>query len=148
MVAGYRNPVALDSRQQGGGNIDAQFQLRESSFRPLICEVSLGEIEALARDNRWGPEKQTALKKLKRELVAVDISDTRVVDDAYASFSSLARASGWLIFDDKNDLWIAAATHVSGATLLTTDSAAFKPFRAGKHLGVVLIDPHTGVQQP
>ncbi len=127
--------------------IDAQFHLRESSFHPLICEVSLGEIEAFARDNRWGPEKQIALKKLKRELVSVDISDTRLID-AYADFSSLAKANGWPIFHDKNDLWIAAATRISGATLLTTDSAGFKPLRDGNHLDVVLIDPRTGMQQP
>jgi len=65
--------------------------------------------------------------------VAVDISDTRVID-AYADFSTLARANGWPIFHDKNDLWIAAATRVSGATLLTTDSTGFKPLCDGQHL--------------
>lgn len=127
--------------------IDAQFHLREASFRPLICEVSLGEIEAFARDLKWGPDKQATLKKLKRELVAVDISDTRVID-AYADFSTLAKANGWPIFHDKNDLWIAAATHVSGATLLTTDSAGFKPLRDSNHLGVILLDPRTGLHLP
>lgn len=29
--------------------IDGQFQLRAANFRPLICEVSLGEIEAFSR---------------------------------------------------------------------------------------------------
>lgn len=127
--------------------IDAQFHLRESNFRPLICEVTLGEIEAFARDRNWGASKRNVLKNLKKELVAVDISDSRVID-AYADFSSLARANGWPIFHDKNDLWIAAAAHVAAATLLTTDSAGFKPLRDGQHLDVVLLDPHTGVQLP
>ena len=124
--------------------IDTQFHLRESGFRPLICEVSLGEIEAFARDRTWGTDKRDALKGLKKELVAIDISDTRVID-AYADFSTLAKANGWPIFHDKNDLWIAAATRVSGATLLTTDSAGFKPLRDGKHLDAVLLDPNTGL---
>lgn len=127
--------------------IDAQFQLRESGFRPLICEVSLGEIEAFARDCTWGTDKRDALKGLKKELVAIDISDTRVID-AYADFSTLAKVNGWPIFHDKNDLWIAAATRVSGAILLTTDSAGFKPLRDGKHLDAVLLDPNTGLRLP
>ena len=127
--------------------IEAQFHLRDSSFRPLICEVSLGEIEAFARDSNWGTDKRNALKTLKKELVAVDISDTRVID-AYADFSSLAKANGWPIFHDKNDLWIAAATRVSGATLLTADSKGFLPLRDGKHLDAILLDVNTGRRLP
>jgi tRNA(fMet)-specific endonuclease VapC len=123
--------------------IEGQFQLRASNFRPLICEVSLGEIEAFARSEKWGEQKRNKLKELRKELVAVDISDSRVID-AYADFSSLAKANGWAIFHDKNDLWIAAATKVSTATLLTTDVKAFQPLRDGKHLDVVLLDPMTG----
>lgn len=127
--------------------IEAQFHLRESNFRPLICEVSLGEIEAFARDLSWGDNKRNALKSLKKELVAIDISDPRVID-AYADFSSLSKASGWPIFNDKNDLWIAAAARVSGATLLTTDSKGFLPLRDGRHLDVILLDAHTGWSLP
>jgi predicted nucleic acid-binding protein len=129
------------------GAIDAQFHLRASPFRPLICEVSLGEIEAFARDKNWGQARRNALKSLKKELVAVDISDSRVID-AYADISTLAKQNGWPIFHDKNDLWIAAATRVSGATLLTTDKNGFQPLRDGKHLNVVLLDAHTGMQLP
>lgn len=127
--------------------IEAQFHLRESNFRPLICEVSLGEIEAFARDLSWGASKLNALKNLKKELVAIDISDSRVID-AYADFSSLAKTNGWPIFNDKNDLWIAAATRVSGATLLTTDTKGFQPLRNNKHLDVILLDAHTGLRLP
>ena len=123
--------------------IEAQFHLRDSNFRPLICEVRLGEIEAFARDRSWGTDKRNKLKTLKKELVAVDISDTRVID-AYADFSSLAKVNGWPIFHDKNDLWIAAATRVSGANLLTTDIKGFQPLRDGKHLDVILLNAHTG----
>lgn len=123
--------------------IDAQFQLRAAGFRPLICEVSLGEIEAFARAERWSAEKRNKLKAIKKELVAVDISDARVID-AYADLSTLAKSNGWAIFHDKNDLWIAAATRVAGATLLSTDTSAFQPLRDGNHLSVVLLDPKTG----
>jgi tRNA(fMet)-specific endonuclease VapC len=122
--------------------IDGQFQLHAASFRPLICEVSLGEIEAFARAQKWGEPKRAKLKELKKELIAVDISDSRVVD-AYANLSSLAKSNGWGIFHKQNDLWIGAATRVSGATLLTMDKD-FLPMRDGKHLDVIMLDAMTG----
>ncbi len=127
--------------------IEGQFKLRASNFRPLICEVSLGEMEAFARDSRWSKEKSEKLKQLKQELVSVDISDTKVIE-AYADFSTLAKSKGWPIFHDKNDLWIAAATQVTGACLLTMDQSAFLPLREGKHLDVVLLDSKTGWKFP
>ena len=122
--------------------VDGQFQLRAASFRPLICDVSLGEIEAFARAQKWGEPKRAKLKELKKELIAVDISDARVID-AYADLSSLAKSNGWGIFHKKNDLWIGAATRVSGATLLTTDKD-FVPLRDAKHLDVIMLDAMTG----
>ncbi len=122
--------------------VNTQFQLQTASFRPLICEVSLGEIEAFARTQKWGDQKRSKLKELRKELVLVDISDSRVID-AYADLSSLAKSNGWSIFHGKNDLWIGAAVRVAGATLLTTDKD-FRPLRDGKHLDVILLDATTG----
>ncbi len=122
--------------------VDGQFQLRVANFRPLICEVSLGEIEAFARTQKWGEQRRNKLKEIKKELIAVDISDSRVIE-AYADLSSLAKANGWGIFHGKNDLWVGAATRVSGATLLTADKD-FLPFRDGKHLDIILLDAMTG----
>jgi tRNA(fMet)-specific endonuclease VapC len=128
-------------------SIDAQFHLRDSAFRPLVCVVTLGEIEAFARDLRWGQEKRNSLKSLKKQLVTIDIADARVID-AYADISSLAKAKGWSIFNGKNDLWIAAATRVAGATLLTANTRDFKPLRDDGQLDVVLVDVHTGQKLP
>ena len=126
--------------------VDAQFQLQAANFRPLICEVSLGEIEAFARSQGWGEERRNKLKDLKKELVVVDISDPRIIE-AYADLSTLARAGGWAIFHGKNDLWIGAATRVSSATLLTTDKD-FLPLHDGGHLNVVLVDANTDIVLP
>ena len=122
--------------------VDGQFQLRAANFRPLICEVSLGEMEAFARAQNWGEPRRKKLKELRKELIAVDISDVRVME-AYADLSSLARANGWGIFHGKNDLWVGAAARVSGATLLTADKD-FLPLRDGGHLDVILLDAMTG----
>lgn len=126
--------------------IEATYHLRQSNFRPLICEVTLGEIEAFARKDSWGEAKRERLRELQNEFVAVDISDSRVIH-AYADLSTLAEKSGWGIRNDKNDLWIAAATRVSGAILLTTDKG-FREFRDGGHLDIKIHDAKTGAIVP
>lgn len=127
-------------------NIDGQFQLRTSPFRPMICEVTLGEMEAFARDTKWKDARRAKLKDLKKELIAVDISEYRVIE-AYADISTLARSHGWSIFHDKNDLWIAAATRVTGATLLTMDRSAFAPLRGAGELDVIILESKTGYRE-
>lgn len=54
--------------KQVAENIDAQFQLRAAAFRPLICEVTLGEIEAFARGNNWGEARRNKLSELKDKI--------------------------------------------------------------------------------
>ena len=60
----------------------------------------------------------------------------------------LAKDRGLAIFHDKIDLWIAAATKVTGATLLSTDGKAFTALRDGGHLDAEVIDPQTGWKIP
>ena len=127
--------------------IDKQFGLQTNPFRPLICEVTLGEIEAFSRDQRWSEQRHVTLQDLRRKLVPVDISDPRVIS-AYADLATLAKSNGWPVFHDHNDLWIAAATRVTGATLLTADAKGFLPLRDGQHLPVIVLDAHSGLPRP
>jgi predicted nucleic acid-binding protein len=123
--------------------IDGQFQLQASSFKPLICEVTLGEIYAFSRGENWGGARHRKLAEIQNKLVPVDISDPRVIQ-AYADISTLAKKNGWALFHEHNDLWIAAATQVSGTTLLTLDKTAFLPLRGTPHLDVIVLDAATG----
>lgn len=41
--------------------IDGQFQLTSGGFRPLVSEVTLGEIEAFAMSSSWGKNRRQAL---------------------------------------------------------------------------------------
>jgi len=93
-----------------------------------------------------GDEKRSRLAGLRDRVVSVDIADPRVID-AYADISSLAKSSGWGIFNQKNDLWIGATARVTGARLLTTDRD-FLPLRDGKHLDVIILDSRTGGRIP
>jgi len=127
--------------------IDQQFQLTHSRRRPLICEVSVGELLAFSRSLKWGPQKQQRLKDIvERETVIVRISDARVLD-AYADLSTLARASGWSLFHGKNDLWVGAAARAAQAHLLTMDTD-FLPLRTVAGWTVTVLDDRTALPRP
>ena len=48
-----------DSRQ--AKLVDQQFGLSQSQLRPLICEVSLGEMLAFSKSLNWGAAKKQRL---------------------------------------------------------------------------------------
>lgn len=133
-----------DSKQ--AQTVERQFQLSTSPLRPLICEVSLGEMRAFSRSMNWGATKLERLSRIEREFAAVDISDPRVLD-AYADLSTLARRSGWSIFHGKNDLWVGAATFATQTHLLTMDED-FLPLRGREGWLTTVLDPRTAIALP
>ena len=101
--------------------VNGKFGLRALKVRPMISVVTHGEVRVLAARNGWGDRKLSALQNALNNLVTVDINHSDVLD-AYVEIDLFsqshpdgARNMG------KNDLWIAACTKASGATLLTTD---------------------------
>lgn len=126
--------------------IDQQFRLSSSAMRPLICEVSLGELLAFSRNRNWGAEKQKRLAEIERHVVVVDISDRRVLH-AYAELSTLAQSSGWSLFHGKNDLWVGAAAYATQAHLLTMDTD-FLPLRGRTGWHLTVLDDKTALPRP
>ncbi len=122
--------------------MERRFGLTLSELRPLVCEVSLGEMLAFSRSLKWGDKKVARLAKLQEHVVLVDISERRVLEE-YANVSTLAKERGWALFNGKNDLWIAAAAKATGAHLLTTDHD-FKDLRSEPGWKVTLLDGTTG----
>jgi predicted nucleic acid-binding protein len=53
--------------------IDTNFQLSSSAMRPLICEVSLGEMLAFSLSRNWGAQKLRRLAEIERHVVVVSI---------------------------------------------------------------------------
>lgn len=100
--------------------IDARYELTRRAERPLICEVTIGELLRIgARPNgRWGAGRSQALRLWRQNLVVMPIGREPVLA-AYAELGAFADASGRALSD--NDVWIAACAHVAGAVLLTTD---------------------------
>lgn len=125
--------------------IERQFQLTASPFKPLICEVTLGEMLAFAKGRGWGGSRLARWKDVASRLTVVPIGDHRI-HETYAELHSMAKKGGLPIQHDHNDLWIAAAARVTGARLLSTDAKAFLPLR--NTLDVVVLDAPTGVVLP
>jgi hypothetical protein len=69
-------------------SIDANFQLSSSPMRPLVCEVSLGEMLAFSLGRSWGEQKLRRLAELERHVVVVHLSEPGV-RRAYAELSTL-----------------------------------------------------------
>lgn len=125
--------------------IESQFQLRSSSFRPTICEVTIAEMWAFAQS--WGASRKALLKRIIDDLIVVPISDARI-HHRWAELYSYARSHGLPIQQDHNDIWIGAAANVTGLKLLTADGTAFLPFRGTPWLDVAVLDPKTGIIVP
>jgi predicted nucleic acid-binding protein len=47
-----------------GQQIEADYSLLTTPYRPLICVVTRGEAFAFAKRNKWGPAKVNALDHL------------------------------------------------------------------------------------
>ncbi len=115
--------VALIRGGQLGQYIDTTYQLRGQPYKPLICVVTKGEVLSLARQFGWQAAKLQALAQLlQNDVVVVDIDQTAVID-AYVEIEWVSHNHPVGAYNmGKNDLWIAAATKATGATLLTTDT--------------------------
>lgn len=85
---------------------------------PLLSAVSIAEARSFAQRREWGEGRLTQLRFLLTMFRRVDIHNAGI-EDAYVTLDVYSRSLG--VTMGKNDLWIAASTLVSGATLLTTD---------------------------
>jgi tRNA(fMet)-specific endonuclease VapC len=104
-----------DATQQ---RIEAQYHLMMVPDPPLVCYVCEAEIRSLARQLGWGAQRLNQLEFMLTLIERVPIEGSDILN-AYVEIDyfslNLGREMG------KNDLWIAAVAHVTGATLLTTD---------------------------
>ncbi len=109
--------------------IDNRYDLFSPQNLTNISEVSIGEIQALAKRNRWGERKMERLELILDKALPVFIS-TEGIYEAYADIDAYSQSNhptlslpqGMTARNmGKNDLWIAATAYVLRATLVTTD---------------------------
>lgn len=102
-----------------GQHIKATYSPYLSDPKPFICVVSEGELRSLALQWAWGARKLDQMGFLLGFFRRVPIERQDVLQ-AYATIDAYCQATG--VKMGKNDLWIAAATYITGSRLVTTDS--------------------------
>lgn len=124
-----------------GRYIDQSYGLRSGLSRCIISVVTVGECLAFARKVKtpWSDKRVVRLEDLLSEIVWVDIKEWPILR-AYAEIDVASNAQGRAMA--KNDVWIAAAARLPGATLLTMD----KDFDHldGTLINRIWIDPKMG----
>jgi len=107
--------------------IEAAYQILDSSNYAFISIVSKGELKALALKNNWGDRRMQELEAFLDLFLIINVDAEDIIDkyaeiDAFSqgkinalSASTSSRNMG------KNDIWIAATASVIEATFLTTD---------------------------
>ncbi|MCB9281560.1 MAG: type II toxin-antitoxin system VapC family toxin [Lewinellaceae bacterium] len=112
-------------------SFDVRFRetYKRSSNDFIISVVTEGELKSLAFQRRWGEAKQNDLQRTLEKLIIFPIKIQSVIDayariDAFSQgkLADMALTHGLSSRNmGKNDLWIAATAHVTGATLITAD---------------------------
>ncbi len=98
--------------------IEARYVLTTSAPTPSISIVTQGEMRALALRLSWGAAKTQRLNQLLNLFIIVPLPITGIID-AYARIDHYCIQNGLVV--GKNDLWIVATAHITGATILKTD---------------------------
>jgi tRNA(fMet)-specific endonuclease VapC len=128
--------LALARGRDLGRWIRVHYPIEAAPVAPLVSVVTVGEMLSLARQFRWGEGRVRALHHLLAGFISLPL-ETLGVLDAYAMIDDHCQRTGRAL--NKNDLWIAATAHVTGAVLLTTD-LDFDPLHPD-HLTREWIDP-------
>lgn len=110
--------VHLVRRNAIGEYLIDRYSLYTVDPRPMISDVSEGELRSLAIQWNWGPQKQNQMEFVLGYFDRIAIDDPEVFQ-AYATIDAFSESNGNPM--GKNDVWIAASTYVMRARLLTTD---------------------------
>jgi tRNA(fMet)-specific endonuclease VapC len=110
--------VHIVRRNAIGQYLVNRYSLYTVDPRPMISDVTEGELRSLAFQWKWGAEKKAQMEFVLSYFWRIAIS-TSDVFEAYAVIDAYSESKG--ITMGKNDVWIAASTYVSQALLLTTD---------------------------
>jgi predicted nucleic acid-binding protein len=108
--------------------VDVLYSPLTAGNEPFVSVVSVGELESIALQNKWGERKKKQLAELLNEVLVTDIFVRKIIVayaeiDAYSQNKLIRKPLPMTARNmGKNDLWIAATAYVLDATLLTTDN--------------------------
>jgi tRNA(fMet)-specific endonuclease VapC len=101
-----------------GQHIRSKYSPFLTDPKPFICTVSEGELRSLALQWAWGKQKIDQMGYMLGYFRRASIERLDVMQ-VYATIDGSSKAKG--IKMGKNDLWVAAVSHISGSRLVTTD---------------------------
>lgn len=110
--------VHLIRRDSVGEHLINHYSLLIIEPRPLISDVTEGELRSLAIQWNWGVQKRNQMEFMLSSFWRFAINRPSVFE-AYATIDAYCESLGMPM--GKNDVWIAASSRISEATLLTTD---------------------------
>ena len=110
--------VHLGRNDDTGQHIRATYSPFMSDPKPFICTVTEGELRSLALQWAWGMQKTEQMGFVLGYFRRVSIERPDAMQ-VYATIDAFSKSRG--IKMGKNDVWIAATAHISGARLVTTD---------------------------
>jgi predicted nucleic acid-binding protein len=115
--------VVLDKGKALGTHIATTFELTAKLSNACVCIVTHGELSALSRVNDFTEAQRENIETMLDSLVTVDINDELVIESYAVIYEALRKhPKGSRANVGENDMWIAAATRATGATLLTLDT--------------------------
>jgi predicted nucleic acid-binding protein len=103
--------------------IESEYQIFSGDHNVAISVVTLGELNSLAKQFKYGERRKKRIERLIEKLFTIDTNVKEIIErygdiDAFSQGKSLglsARNMG------KNDLWIAATASTFDMVLITTD---------------------------
>lgn len=119
--------------------IEVDYQLLQSAFKPIVSVVTIGELLAFAQ--AFQANRVSKLETILKEFLVVDLNRKEILD-AYASIHKYCK-SGTNI--SHNDLWIAATAMAMDATIITTDQDLLR-LPAGT-VKLIQVNSKTGVTE-
>ena len=107
--------------------LEAKLKLLSGDHRLIISIVSVGELKAFMKKNKWGNKKISQLERLVDKFMVADINVEEIIEryaeiDAFSQ-GKLENRKGKFTARNmgKNDLWIAATASYLDVELITTD---------------------------
>ena len=107
--------------------LEAKLKLLSGDHRLIISIVSVGQLKAFMKKNKWGNKKISQLERLVDKFMVADINVEEIIEryaeiDAFSQGKLENRKSKFTARNmGKNDLWIAATASYLDVELITTD---------------------------
>lgn len=107
--------------------IEKEYELFSGVHNLAISVVSLGELNSLAKQFRYGEKRKERLNKLVEDIFKIDINFKEIIEkygeiDAFSQGKLEGKPTTFSARNmGKNDLWIAATSSIYDMVLITTD---------------------------